>query len=232
MLGIMGGLWFVTMDKKEVAPVADTATSMGIYQYTCTNGEGMAMEPAGDMSTIEVTLHEAPMTLSKVPGVGARYEGSGMTFVGAGEEVTISINGTTMTCAPVPSSDMAPFNWGDAAEGGGVKQDTSLIVSESILGAWQSTQDAKFAREFKAGGVVVDTYVGEAKTEGVWVAFTKENAPKQIAFPIEDDAVYVHITMKGSQADTLTFKVAKLTPETLELIYMERGGTLVFSRVN
>ncbi len=33
----------------------------------------------------------------------------------------------------------------------------------------------------------------------------------------------------GTQADTLDFKLVKLTPEELELIYLIRGGTLTYT---
>jgi hypothetical protein len=43
--------------------------------------------------------------------------------------------------------------------------------------------------------------------------------------------VYIQATEKGTVQDTLDFKVAKLTPDELELIYMTRGGTLTYKAV-
>ena len=137
-----------------------------------------------------------------------------------------------MVCNPKPSTDMAPWNWGDAGEGGGsVKQDTSLIVSESIVGKWQSTTDAKSVREFKADGTIIEWYDNKQVSSGLWVAYTKANAPKMVAFPIDESSVYLQLTEKGTQADTLDFKITKLTPESLELIYMTRGGALTYKHI-
>jgi len=55
--------------------------------------------------------------------------------------------------------------------------------------------------------------------------------PPEVPYPLEDNAVYIQMTMTGTQADTLNFKLTKLTPEELELVYMERGGVLRFKRV-
>ncbi|MBI2610325.1 hypothetical protein HYW60_00090 [Candidatus Kaiserbacteria bacterium] len=37
--------------------------------------------------------------------------------------------------------------------------------------------------------------------------------------------------LQGTRADTLNFSVNKLTPEELELTYMDRGGVLRFTKV-
>lgn len=237
-LVVIVGVWFVYTNNKDTVPMQAqqpegqaVPTDMGWYPYKCSNGSDMIVTLSSDMQTIEVTLHDAPIELTKVAGDGARYEGNGSTFVGAGEEVTFTINGLTLTCNPVPQSDMAPFNWGDTAEGGGVKQNVAQIVSESIVGKWQSNEDGKFVREFKSGDVVTDWYNNTATSSGLWVAFTKANPPKQVAFGLEDGVVYLKMTVAESQGDTLYFKVIKLTPENLELINMDRGNSLTFTRV-
>lgn len=116
-------------------------------------------------------------------------------------------------------------------EAGSVKQDASLIVTETIRGKWQSKEDAKFVRVFKEGDVVEDWYDNEMVASGLWVAFEKGiNAP-EVPFPLEDNAIYIQATISGSQADTLNFKVAKLTDTELELVYLDRGGVLAFTRV-
>ncbi len=103
-------------------------------------------------------------------------------------------------------------------------------MTESIQGKWQSIDDAKFTREFRSDFTVADSYDGTVNLDGLWVVFTKMNAP-EISFPLEDNAVYLQITEKGTPQDTLTFKVSKLTPDELELIYMDRGGVLRFKSV-
>lgn len=210
---------------------------MGSYAYMCEGGVEFTMSPSSDVTTIKMTpgvnatFGETTLAATQSTA-GARFEGGGMVFIGAGEEVQLTTGGRTMVCNPKPSADTAPWNWGDAGEGpGSVKQDTSLIVSESIVGKWQSTTDPKSIREFKDGGVVVDWYDGKTVSTGLWVAYTKANAPKMVAFPIDENAVYLQLTEKGTQADTLDFKITKLTPESLELIYMTRGGALTYKYI-
>lgn len=111
-----------------------------------------------------------------------------------------------------------------------MKQDISLIVSESIAGTWQSNEDAKFIREFKADGTAADWYDKKIVSEGTWKAYTSESGV-ETAFPQERDTVYIQMVMQGTQGEALNFKLVKLTPEVLELIYMERGGGLGFKRV-
>lgn len=229
---IIGG-WYMYTNTSSSTMLAGDA---GTYAYMCDTGVGFNMTPSTDVASITVSPGEGASfgetTLSFVNAdAGQRFEGEGMVFVGAGEGVTLTVGNTTHVCEPVPSTDMAPWNWGDAGEGGSVKQDTSLIVSESIIGKWQSTQDPKSVREFRSGDVMIDYYDGKQVTDGLWVAFTKANAPKIVPFPIEEGAVYIQVTAKGTQADTLNFKVAKLTPEELELVYMERGGVLTYKLV-
>ena len=128
------------------------------------------------------------------------------------------------------SAPQSPQSQGEQAEAASVKPEVTLVVGESIVGKWQSTDDAKFAREFKADGTVVDSYDGKAVSSGMFTVFTKDK-PAQTSFPLEADAVYVQLTMQGTQADNLNFKVVKLTPDELQLVYMDRGGVLNFKVV-
>ena len=237
-LVVVGGGWYFYMQKGE--PLPALGADAGSYRYSCDNGSQFTMAPSDDVSSIKLSAGSQGMfageaTLSKV-GEGARYEGnvsgSPVVFVGAGEEVRLTVGSVTAVCNPVPSQELAPWNWGDAAEGGGsVKQDTSLIVTESMLGKWQSVDDAKYVREFKEKGVVVDWYDGKTVSTGLWVVFTKEKAPKIFPYTMDTSSVYLQLTMTGSQADTLNFKISKMTPEELQLVYLDRGGVLTFKRV-
>lgn len=234
LLVILIGGYFVLQQGN--APLED----LGTYAYTCENGSQFTMSPSADMSSIELSAGSQGMFTGNVKlqkaesTAGARYEGtvlgSSVVFVGAGEEVQLMVGSESTVCNPVPSTESPPWNWGDAGEGGGIKQDVGLIVSESIVGKWQSVDDAKFSREFKADGTAVDMYDSKDATSGTWKVFTKEK-PIEVAFPLEDDAVYIQMTMQGTQADNLNFKLSKLTPEELELVYMDRGGVLRFKAV-
>lgn len=227
---LAGGYWYMQSNPSAQMMAAD---EFGTYPYACANGVEFTMSPSADMSTITLrpgaNASFSATTLAQQEG--ARYEGGGMRFAGAGEEVTLTIGTEAMVCNPVPSQDAAPFNWGDAGEGGGSMQpDAALVVTESIQGKWQSVDDAKFVREFKAGDKATDWYDNESVSEGLWIAFTKASAP-EVPYPLQDNVVYLQMTMAGTQADTLYFKVNKLTPEELELTYMDRGGVLRFTYV-
>lgn len=232
---LIGGYWYFQSRGSDESATMDT---LGTYAYTCENGSQFTMSPSADVSSVKLSagsqgILTGDVTLSQV--AGTRYEGSAngsaITFVGAGEEVRLTVGSETTVCNPVPNPDSPPWNWGDPGEGGGIKQDAALIVGESIVGKWQSTDDAKFVREFKAGNVVEDWYDGKKVSSGLWVAFEKGVDAPEVPFPLEDNVVYIQMTMTGSQADTLNFKLSKLTPEELQLIYMDRGGALSFRAV-
>ena len=236
VLILIGGYWFLQGGSQSTLTTEEGG--LGAYEYICDNGSTFTMMPSSDISSIKLFAGSQGMftgdaTLSNT-GSGTRFEGThagnSVIFVGAGEEVQLTVGSESTICNPKPSAEMAPWNWGDPGEGGGIKQDVALIVGESIVGKWQSTEDAKFTREFKDGGVAVDTYEGKDVTNGTWKVFTKEN-PLQVSFPIEAGTVYIQMTMQGTQGDTLNFKLSKLTPEKLELIYMDRGGVLTFKSV-
>ncbi|MBI2612569.1 MliC family protein, partial [Candidatus Kaiserbacteria bacterium] len=219
LIVILIGGYFVMQQSN--APVAE---DLGTYAYTCDNGSQFTMSPSADVTSIKLSagsqgMFTGDVTLQqKESTAGARYEGSAgdsvIVFVGAGEEVQLTVGSESAVCNPVPSTDSPPWNWGDAGEGGGIKQDVGLIVSESIVGKWQSVDDAKFTREFKADGTAVDMYDGKDATSGTWKVFTKDN-PITVAFPLVADKVYIQMTMQGTQGDTLNFSLNKLTPEEL-----------------
>ena len=152
-----GGYWFIQQSGMQGAM---TENDMGTYAYTCENGAQFTMSPASDVKTIKLSagsqgMFTGDVTLEqKESAAGARFEGnvggSAVVFVGAGEEVQFSVGKENTVCNPVPNAEMAPWNWGDAGEGGAMKPDVRLVVGESIMGKWQSTEDTKFVREFKA----------------------------------------------------------------------------------
>lgn len=232
-LVIIGGWYWYSTKSDSVM-----SGTLGTYEYACENGSRFAMTPHEDMSEITIEggsqdMFSGSVRLAKM-GDAAHYEttsGQLIVLSGAGEEVRLTVGEESTVCNPVPNAEMAPWNWGDAGEGSGIQPEVSLVVGESIIGKWQSTDDEKFVREFREGDVVIDYYDGKETSKGFWVAFAKSNPPKMVSFPIEENTAYVQITETGAQEDTLNFKVVKLTPDELVLIYMERGGTLTFKAV-
>ena len=137
----------------------------------------------------------------------------------------------------VPSSDVA--NSGESTQAAsnndvqpaGSKPDATLVLSENLQGKWQANDDAKFVREFKADGTVVDWYDNETKTSGTYQIFTQLK-PITVSFPLEVNAAYVQIREAGSQSETLNFKIGlSADASTLTLTYMDRGGATTYTRV-
>lgn len=229
LLLISGAAFWYLSDQRTDAGASNE--TFGSYAYTCADGFSFLMTPSADMQRIGIAPrgNESFAAQTLRAESSARFSSGSTVLSGAGEEVQLTLDGVLHICNPVPDADNAPFNFGDAGEGGGVKQDVGLIVSESIVAQWKSTEDPKFTREFTADAVT-DRYDGNVVSTGTWKVFTKVQ-PLDVAFPLLEDGVYLRLTMQGAQAEHVHFKVGKLTPETLELVYMDRGGTLTFSRV-
>lgn len=130
--------------------------------------------------------------------------------------------------APKDENDTEPVAETSLEEHADQKADLIAVVTESIVGTWQSTDDTKFVREFRANGVSVDFYDGKVSSTDRWKAFTSEQ-PLPTYAPLEAQTPYIQLMTEDNTA--LNFKVSKLTPETLELIYLDRGGQLNFTRI-
>lgn len=208
--------------------------NLGTYAYICNDGTEFSATPALDMASLVITpsakANFSKSTLLHTAGTGARYEGEGLIFIGAGEGVSLTANGATLSCNPKPSTESPPFNFGDSDEGGGVKQNLVMIVGDNLKGKWVSVDDPKFVREFADMGVVWDFYDGKQVTDGRFQIFSKTQ-PLDVPFTIAENTSYIQIVADGSQTEKLNFKVNKLTPEELELAYMDRGGVLKFKSV-
>lgn len=203
--------------------------------FNCAEGESFIAEFSFDMTKLNVVIGgEVKYTLNNTgdENVPYRFGDNERQYTFAGEEVTVTdINsGTDTVCTQPLDANNAPYNFGDKGEGDGSQQDLSTTVGEKILGVWKSADDEKFTRTFQSDGTFIDSYVGSADTKGDWVVFT-DNSGLTTEFTLEPDTVYLRL-LEGSSTDmTLHFKVSKVTPEELELIYMERGGTLRFTAV-
>lgn len=227
---LVGVVLYTHYDKDQSVGVLE----MGSYAYSCTGGVEFKMIPTADMSSITLIPGSnatfVQSTLQQNKSVTNEFVGESIVFTGAGESVHVVAAGQTLDCNPVPSADVAPFNFGDAAEGAGTAQDVAAAVDQNIVGVWQSTDDPLFVREFKTGGVQVDYFDGEADATGTWKTFTKTK-PLTVAFPLDAGVTYVQISDSKDTSVILNFRVNKLTPESLEMTYMERGNTLSFQRV-
>lgn len=96
-----------------------------------------------------------------------------------------------------------------------------------IIGEWQSTTDVKFTRQFTDSGALVDTYDG-AREESFWMLFNKDIPNPAFAGTYEEGSTYLAIAKPQEQP--LYFKVSNLSSSTLEMIHLDRGNTLTFTR--
>lgn len=89
-------------------------------------------------------------------------------------------------------------------------------MKAALVGYWQSVQDPKSARQFNADATFSDFYAGDpAGAPGTWEIATDGS-----------EELRLH-----SEGDVLRFRVVAVTPERLELIYLDRGGVLVYAKV-
>lgn len=154
---------FFTKDDTPVVQKRDTPLVLSA-SFVCKDGSDFKAE-FPDASTVKIYSSNF-LILPLVEGAGKRFENNDVTYVFAGEEVTVTNKKTnqTTTCEQLFDESDAPVNFGDAGEGGGEKQDVGLIVTESIIGKWQSTDNKNyvFVREFRADGTLVNTENGKS----------------------------------------------------------------------
>jgi hypothetical protein len=232
ILAIIGAIFYMRSHQQGVAV---TEGGFGAYSYVCVDGTEFKMSPAEDLSSITLVpgstaLFEQTTLSSAASDQGARFEGGGIVFTGAGESVHIVTDRQTLDCNPVLNQDMAPFNWGDAEEGAGAAQDATLAVKENIVGAWRSVQDPRFVREFFEDGNVLDSYDDDPSLRQTWTVFTYEEAAA-LGLKLTLQAGKVYLAIYEGADPSLVFSIDKLTPETLEMMYLSRGNSLSFRRV-
>ncbi len=107
----------------------------------------------------------------------------------------------------------------------------AVPVGESVMGQWQSEQDIKLIREFKADNVVTDWYDGTEVLTGFWEIFDGGEAPASLLVNDDEESVYIRMTLTGEDIDSLYFRVVEVTENTLELAYIGPGGVMTFTRV-
>lgn len=228
---ILAGAAYVFLMDRGGAPV-ETASQPESYVYQCATFNFSLIIPEGAGSVTVVPAQGAPFfrtVLVASRGVHARYEGGGMVLTGAGEEVTIQTESDTYICYPLPSATKAPWNWGDAGEGAATRPDLGRIIGESIVGLWKSTGDTSFERTFVVSGVLVDRFADGSIAEGTWDVLTDQSigAP----FPMDANTAYLRIAMHDAPEEALIYRVNALTPESLELVFLDGSGTVRFERV-
>lgn len=99
-----------------------------------------------------------------------------------------------------------------------------------LVGVWRSNEDAKFTREFRENGQVVDMYESvdmPLPTQGIWSIVTDVSAE-----PVELAADFtLRILKLEFPEETMYFGLSENTTTTLDLVYLGRGGMLTFTKV-
>lgn len=128
---------------------------------------------------------------------------------------------------PAGDTDMMPFAPEESVNGV-ARPDTEIAVE--LAGTWESTQDSRFIREFRADGTVIDRYEGDesATTQGSW-NFVADPASERAELPVVKDAKILKIQFSE---EVLYFALTGLSSTELSMIYLQGNGTLEFRRVH
>lgn len=115
VLAAIGNRLYVHHLAVETSP---TVADIGAYPYHCSDGEAFTLYQNEDLSLLRIAPSAgAPLlpdaTLRRASLATSSYEGGGLTLVGNGETLTLSLKSLTLTCTPLPDGDSAPLNFGD-----------------------------------------------------------------------------------------------------------------------
>lgn len=107
---------------------------------------------------------------------------------------------------------------------------TSTFTPNRLYGTWESIDDENFRRSFFANGTYRDAYAGApfAETNGTWDTYPAGSTPDTFPFPAQAGAQYLEL--RDGQ-EVLYFTIARVSEHTLELLYLNRGGSLRFTKV-
>lgn len=122
----------------------------------------------------------------------------------------------------------------DTAAGQSGKIAASEAYDPALAGTWQSTDDAKFTREFSADGTVTDRYDGDASAtmSGTYAKVNPiEDAPLGISAEYLAEMPSV-IKINWSDGESAYFGVSAVSTTSLALIHLSgRGNVLSFTKV-
>ena len=103
-----------------------------------------------------------------------------------------------------------------------------------MVGTWTSSEDAKFSREFKMDGTVIDRYQGDTATTETGTYATVDPTA-ETGFPVPEASVAGMSVIKivFPKSGTMYFSINALTDSDLTMTNLSgRGNILVFTRVN
>ena len=216
---------------EDAIPISTNGVS-----FICEDNTDFIADFTIDMSEVSIIIRgELDRTLYNVGDseVPYRFTDNLMVYTFVGEEaiVTDVASEESFVCRQPSDSNNAPYNFGDTGENGGQEADRSAIGDENILGVWRSLDDRRFNREFRADGSFVDIYEGDNDTLGIWRIYNGNELGEDLDFEPDNDAIYLMLTDDITPELVMHFRINKLTPEEMELTYMERGNILRFTYV-
>jgi hypothetical protein len=106
------------------------------------------------------------------------------------------------------------------------------VVTRALVGTWESSEDTRFSREFRADNTVTDSYEGDPDNSqsGNWLLFAGGTPPPEFAGrkSLVASAYYLEIRENG---DTLLFGLTHVDRAALQMVNLDRGNTLTFTRL-
>jgi hypothetical protein len=105
-------------------------------------------------------------------------------------------------------------------------------VSRALVGVWQSIDDTRFSREFRADGTAVERYEGDpdGSQSGAWLLFTGSAPPPELDGHRAFVAKGVYLEIREND-DTMLFGITAVDRSALQMINLDRGNTLSFNRI-
>lgn len=132
-----------------------------------------------------------------------------------------------------PASTTAPVvTEGAPEQTGGVQEN---IGDPAMNGMWQSTTDAKFTREIRPDGVMIDRYEGDvgAGTGGQWSTSDAAGAAADnVTVPANLASLPIIKVVWAGGVETTYFAVNKLTADSMTTTDLTgRGAVTVYKKV-
>jgi len=118
---------------------------------------------------------------------------------------------------------------------GTISQNNQGGQDSTMTGTWRSTDDPKFTRTFEADGTVTDAYQGEtsATETGTYTVVDPLAEPSGVFgnTPVASLAGSTILKLTFPKSGVLYFAVKSQTESSLQLMYIDRGNILSFTKV-
>jgi membrane-bound inhibitor of C-type lysozyme len=141
--------------------------------------------------------------------------------------VVVAIAAGAYVAGQYTGKDAAPSEMSDSKK----PADPRITAAwQMMTGPWMSEEDSGLFLVYKNDGTFIETHssaAGEARTEGEWSLFTAEN-PDEVEFQLNNESVYLKRT--DAAAGTFYYRITAITPQTLEVVNMTKGGGMRFNR--